>query len=163
MKLIGSIYRLRRNGYSGPLFIGLALAACGIQLLVPSNTFGTSESYAVMEDWASEPAWGIFLSACSVHMIISSIKRKPEMVSIGALVAAFGWLVMWVSVVLGNPSGLLMPITFVMILRSMSIFREFSDRQHDPHLIGPEDPNTYPRKTRRELRRGSESRSDDRG
>lgn len=142
MKVIRSIFGLRRNGYSGPFFMGLTMFACGIQLMTPNSTFVTADAYTVMNDWASEGAWGVFLIACSVALVMASLHRKPEMVSIGALVAAFGWLTVWVSVVLGNPRGLLMPITFVMVLRCMSIFREFSDRRYDPHLQEhPESPS----------------------
>ena len=154
VRFVKGLYKLRRNGYSGPFFVALTMMAVGIQFLVPNSTFETGRSYAIMADWASEPAWGIFLVACSLHLMVSSLKRKPEMVSVGSLVAAFGWLVMWVSVVLGNPRGALMPITLVMTLRCMSLFREFSDRRYDPHLIGPESEDTYPRKQAPEDRAG---------
>jgi len=143
--LIQSVMRLRRNGYSGPFFIGLMLFVCGVQLLIPNDTFVTSISYDVMGEWASEEAWGVFFIACSSFIIISSVKRKPEMVAVGALVAGFGWLVTWVSVLLGNPEGLLMPIVGVLTVRCVSLFREFTERQSDPHLTGPwSNADDYP-------------------
>lgn len=42
MHLIGSIYRLRRNGYSGPFFIGLTMFVIGLQLLLPYDSFSTT-------------------------------------------------------------------------------------------------------------------------
>lgn len=138
MHLIGSIYRLRRNGYSGPFFIGLTMFVIGLQLLLPYDSFSTAPSYAVMRAWAAEGTWAVFFIFCSTFMTVASIKRKPGLVSVGALVAAFAWLVTWASVVIGNPGGILMPITLVMTVRCMSIFREFAERRDDPHLTGPD-------------------------
>lgn len=143
----GPLYRLRRNGYSGPFFMALSMFAVGVQFLIPNDSFGTSSAYDVMASWADERTWGLFLIACSSYLLFASLSHKPERVSIASLFSAFGWLVMWVSVVLGNPYGALMPMLLVMVMRSMSLFREFADRRYDPHLLDPErsSAQTYPR------------------
>lgn len=132
-----SILRLQRNGYSGPFFVGLTLLLCGVQLLLGYDTFSTSESYSAMEGYATEGGWGLLMVGTSLHIIIGSLKRKPDHVAVGGLVSAFAWLIITVSVGLGSPQGLLFPISAVLCLRSLSIYREFMSRRDDPHLTGP--------------------------
>ena len=136
LQTVQGIFGLRRNGYSGPFFMGLMLFAVGVSLLLPYDTFSTAESYDVMEDWASEIGWGVFMVAASGHIVIASLRRQPEFVALGALTAAFGWLVTTVSVGLANPEGLLFPIVGILCLRAVSIHNEFKARKNDPHLLG---------------------------
>lgn len=129
------IFNLRRNGYSGPFFMGLMLFVVGASLLMPYETFATAESYDVMSEWASEIGWGVFMVAASAHIIVASLRRQPEFVALGALTAAFGWLVVTVSVGLANPEGILFPIVGILCIRSVSIHNEFKARKNDPHLL----------------------------
>ena len=128
---IQEIFALRRNGYSGPFFQGLVVFCMGMWVLVFEDTFAVSEKYALMEEFASELAWGVGLIIISSLIIIGSLSRKPREVAIGSAVIGGAWFLMFASFIAASPASPMNAIAFVMILRCMSLFREFMT-QFDP-------------------------------
>jgi hypothetical protein len=124
---IKEIFALRRNGYSGPFFMGMTLFLSGLWLLLPFwSTFEElPANYEIASQFASEEAWGFFMIAASLVTIISALARKPREVAIGALMAAGAWFLLLASVIASSLAGIVVPIMFVLMVRSVSLFREF--------------------------------------
>ena len=123
--LTHDVMALRRNGYSGPFFVGAAMWACGAWLLAPWITFSTSPVYRLMSEIAIEEFWGALMLAASSVMILSSLRRRPREVALSCLMSAFMWFLMLSSFAAGRVESLLVPISFVMMVRCMSLHREF--------------------------------------
>lgn len=119
------VFALRRNGYSGPFFVGFTLFLMGGWLVAPWDTFSTSNLYSFMDEVAIEEAWGFVMMASSSFMVISAFRRRPRDVALGSLVAAMTWFLVMASFIAGNPSSITVPIGLVMTLRCMSIHREY--------------------------------------
>lgn len=123
-KTAHELLALRRNGYSGPFFVGTAMLGMGGWLLGSWETFD-SPTYDFMAEQASEFAWGVFLVMTSLILIISSLARKPREVALGALLSAAAWFALFCSFALGHAASVTVPLTFVLFIRSLSIHQEF--------------------------------------
>jgi len=121
------VFALRRNGYSGPFFVGMTLFLMGVWLMLPLETFSTSVTYSLMSKFAIEEFWGAIMSGTALIMVISALRRRPREVALGALVASFIWFLMASSFAAGNIASLSVPFSFVMTFRCLSIMREFKD------------------------------------
>lgn len=121
------VFALRRNGYSGPFFVGLTLLMMAGWLLLPWNTFETSPSYSLMSNFAIEEFWAALMAFPSLLMVVSSLRRRPREVAIGALMAAFIWFLVMCSFAVGNVASVTVPFSLVMTFRCLSIMREFKD------------------------------------
>jgi len=119
------IFALRRNGYSGPFFQGLLIFCMGMWVLVFEDTFAGSQKYDLMEEFASELAWGVGLIVCSALIIIGALSRKPREVAMGSAVIGAAWFLMFASFIAASPASPMNAIAFVMVLRCVSLFREF--------------------------------------
>lgn len=116
---------LRRNGYSGPFFLGAMLFGMGVWLALPVDTFSTAQEYAFMKEHASEEMWaGTFIFTSAV-MLGSALARRPREVALAALVCAGIWLMIFASFTASNPASTMIPLTFVLFLRALSIHQEF--------------------------------------
>ncbi len=125
MRTTRELLALRRNGYSGPFFVGMTMLGMGGWLLGSWDTFPNSPVYDFMADQASEFAWGVFLVMTSLILIISSLARKPREVALGGLLAAAAWFALFCSFALGHAASVTVPLTFVLFIRSLSIHQEF--------------------------------------
>lgn len=121
------VLALRRNGYSGPFFVGLTLFLMGFWLMLPMETFGTSPVYDLMEEFAIEEFWGAIMSGTALIMVISSLRRRPREVALGSLVAAFVWFLVAASFAAGSYQSVTVPFSLVMTFRCLSLMREFKD------------------------------------
>lgn len=119
------IFALRRNGYSGPFFQGLIVFAMGVWILASGNGLATSPKYELMEEFASPIAWGSGLILCSVLIIVGSLSRKPREVAMGSMIIGAAWLLMFASFFTAEAESPINAIALVMILRCVSLFREF--------------------------------------
>jgi len=82
----------------------MIMAWLAVLLALPSDTFGTSQSYAVMERIAPEPVWAMsFWMVASVGVCgLFTIHRVLRLVSVLVLATAHGVLAL--SLVLANPA-----------------------------------------------------------
>lgn len=128
---IREVFALRRNGYSGPFFQGLTVAAMGAWIIYPNNTFDVFEKYDLMAEFASEEAWGTGLIASSLIIIVGALSRKPREVALGSIIIGAAWLLMFASFFAVTPESTINAVAIVMVLRNASIFREFMT-QFDP-------------------------------
>ena len=128
---IKEVFALRRNGYSGPFFVAAMMFAMGAWFIYPTETFATSSTYDVMEELASELAWGVALVGNSLIMLIACLGRWSREVSIAALVSAGLWFIVFASYAAGNPLSAVVPLTLILTFRSLSLFKEFR-RDFDP-------------------------------
>jgi predicted exporter len=135
---IKEVFALRRNGYSGPFFMALLLMGAGIQLLIPNETFGDQDKYRVMAEFASEEAWGIGMVGIALMLTVACLARKPREVALASLPAALAWFIVFGSFTAARPVSVIVPITFVLILRCISLYREFM--YHPPHPEGEPPP-----------------------
>ena len=97
----------RSHSWDFPVWhLSLFMSVWGLSMMLPFGTFDGSESYAVMEAFASEFAWGLsaFTMGLSKSHLIALKKRIS--LSVFCLIAGGFWLLVGIMIMLAAPTSL---------------------------------------------------------
>lgn len=86
-------------------FSGMLAWYWGILLLLPFDTFGAGRSYIVMQQIATEEAWGVFYCIIGLIQSIAMCGNVYYLRFPASLLAVIGWSAASMMVGLANPVG----------------------------------------------------------
>jgi hypothetical protein len=106
------------------IVLALVLTGLGVQLLRPTNTFGTALGFLALSDVMDERSWGELLAATGLAQLIAILgnggMRPPYLLRVlAAMVGVVIWLILTYLFGVQNPAGFGIVIYGVFALASL--------------------------------------------
>lgn len=117
--------------YSAAWWNGLILFGWGLWLLMPFDTFSTTDSYKILSELASEYGWGLFMCLTSSAMIVGAARRDEWLIMYGSIVAGVSYLLIWASFAGSNWKTTAVWVYLPLSIRCFLLSRKYADKESD--------------------------------
>lgn len=128
-----SVREVLRTQYGSPMWLGTTLGLWGLWLIAPHEVFSASPTWDVMEELASEIAWGLIMLAGSIRLIQGAYRQCPVYVKEGAFVSTWMFFFIFSAITSGNWRTTGTPVYFMLTALSFYMFLKFRQEERELH------------------------------